>query len=375
MQKFARELTVKINWSILFWILLLPSVSTAQIVQTDCERRLEIARDLYDAGQLSAVIDTLRVCFSEKEASRKDILSLAATAYRFLDHSDSARQQLLLLYRLNPFYQLDSDIPEIDYLDNQIIVYPKYRYYFKGGVYLFTRPIGPYSNTSIVDVLSESFGLDGGDPLGMRGEFSFSWSLGQQGPYLNTGIGFSRYNFRYRSEFDNIQNPDGNVDRVKVSFREKQWWLHVPISVTKYFGVEKSEIRNRFFLPYGQIGLSVDFLQKSSAEFLSPTLSYENFNGGETTLLSDIAIGDLRKAMNLSVFGVIGAKAKSGVNSYFVELSIGQTLFNHSKKDLSSPLNQSLKDQVFYENSSYRLSNLSLSIGYNRFLFRAVEKK
>lgn len=349
---------------------------SAQAYRTECAERYEIAQQLYRAGRLNLVIDTLQSCFEVRGDRRLDILSLSAAAYKFLDEPDSAKQQLLTLFDINPFYQLDKSIPELKYLEEELIIYPKREINVKAGVYMLNRPVTTQKNNiEGVVVVDESFGLGTGDAVGAHAEITYGRNLWPEGPYLNAGLGLSRYSFRYNGVYENVLNPNGERDGAQVSFRERHWWLHVPLYLKHYFIIPGSSIRKQIFIPYAYGGFSLDFLRGPSAEWTDATVTYNNYNEGQTLSLEELSIEELRNGFNTSLMLGGGMKARSGVHTFFIDLSYAQMLLNLSKDPGSnSDITQTLTQSWHYADNNFQLANIALTIGYSRFFFTAKER-
>jgi hypothetical protein len=348
----------------------------AQFFQSECAERFEVAQQLYRSGRLNLVIDTLEYCYNIKDARRLDILSLSAATYKFLDEDLLAKQQLLTLFNLNPFYQLDQSIPELRYLENNLEIYPKFEINVKAGVYLLNRPITTQKNNlEGVEVVDESFKLNAGDAIGAHGELTYGRSLWAEGPYLNVGLGLSRYSFRYNGVYENVINPAGERDRAEVSFRERHWWLHLPVYLKHYFILPGSSIRKQIFIPYAYGGFSVDVLRGPSAEWTDARVVYDSFDDGLAQNLDDLAIQDLRNQFNYSLMLGGGMKARSGVHTFFAELAYAQMLRNMSKAaPADSELNDIIEHTWHYADNNFQLANISLTVGYSRFFFTAKAK-
>lgn len=350
---------------------------SAQSYQTECAERYEIAQQLYRAGRLNLVIDTLKSCFEIRDARRLDILSLSAATYKFLDETDLAKQQLLTLFNINPFYQLDKSIPELRYLENDLVIYPQREINVKAGVYLLTRPVTTQKNNiEGVEVIDESFNLNAGDAIGAHAELTYGRNLWPEGPYLNVGLGVSRYSFRYNGTYDNVLNPNEERDQAEISFRERHWWLHVPLYLKHYFIIPGSSIRKQIFIPYAYGGLSLDFLRGPSAEWTDATITYSNYNEGQSLSLEELSIEELRNTFNTSLMLGGGIKARSGVHTFFVDLAYTQMLRNLSKDaSAGSEITNTLTETWHYADNNFQLANISFTVGYSRFFFTAKEKR
>lgn len=360
----------------LFLLLLLISTlsATAQVVERPAAERYELAMDLYEEGRLNLVIDTLAPFFDVRSTRQSDILNLSAAAYKFLDEDELAKQQLLKLFDMNPFYRLDQSIPELRYLEDELIIYPKFTFRFKGGVYIFNRPL-IYNKQQVegIDVLSENYGLDSGDPIGTFAEFTYGKALWPKGPYLYSGLGFSRYSFRYTGEYGNVINPAGNTDQVTFSYHEKHWWFHVPMFVKWNFLIPGRSFREQIFIPYAYGGLSLDLMRKQNTEWSGITLAYESMANEPPNTYSDRQISSLRRSFNYSVLAGGGIQARSGYHVGFIEIGIAQALRNLQTGE-DTDLAAEFERDFYYRGPDFGLSNVQITVGYSRFFFGASEK-
>jgi hypothetical protein len=362
-----------------FWglcLLLLPAGATAQVVQDQAGERYEIAQDLYEEGRLNQVIDTLLPFFDQRSARRSDILSLSAATYKFLDQDIKARQQLLRLFNMDPFYRLDQSIPELRYLEEDLVIYPKFALKAKAGVYIFSRPwMVNKSSDGRSNVVSEKFALDARDQIGSLAEVSAGRSLWPEGPYLYAGLGLSRYSFRYTGVYENVENPEGNMDQATFSFREKHWWLHLPVYLKQHFLIPGKDFREQIFIPYGFAGVSLDLMRRPSAEWTDISLQYEQIEESSPTNFNDIAIADLRNAFNFSLMAGGGIQARSGYHLGFIEVGFSQMFRNlRSSDNMARALSAQIEEDFHYQGTDFLLSNLQVTIGYSRFFYRASEK-
>lgn len=370
MIKFADNIR---SWLYCLLPLLFSMNSHAQVIQHPAEERYEMARDLYEEGRLKLVIDTLLPFFDQRSPRRSDILSLSAVSYKFLDDDSSARRLLLQLFNLDPFYPLDRSIPELRYLENELVIYPKITFRGRAGLFLINRPLilnkGSISEGRIV---SEKYALEAGDQVGSLMEVSVGQSLWPEGPYLQAGLGLSRYSFRYTGVYNEVPNPNGVLDRATFSFREKHWWFHLPVYLKQHLLMGGKDFREQIFIPYGYAGLSFDFMRRPSAEWTDISLQYQAMDEPAPLIFNDIAIKDLRNAFNISLLAGVGIQARSGYHLGFIELGFSQMLRNLRKEDSAAQfLLDRIEREFHYRGADFLLSNLQLSLGYSRFFYGA----
>lgn len=364
-----------IKWTL--WLLFCGTTATpsvAQMLQDSGEERYELAQDLYEEGRLNQVIDTLRPFFDSASSRQSDILSLSAATYAFLDQTPLAKQQLLKLFNLNPFYQLDQSIPELRYLQDELVIYPKYIFQFQGGVYIYNRPwFIDKKQADNIQVLSEKYALDPGDPIGTFAELTVAKALWPEGLYLYSGIGLSRYSFRYTGKYGNVTNPAGDPDQVTFSFREKHWWFHAPVYLKKHFLLPDKSFREQIFIPYAYGGFSLDFMSRRTASWSDIRLVYESAANEPPNTYSDIDIRRLRKAFNYSLLFGGGIEARSGYHVGFLEVGLAQN-FRNLQRGENTDLAQQIEDTFYYQGSDFSLTNIHITVGYSRYFFGASER-
>ncbi len=355
-------------------------ISTAQSRKPSrdtCAYIYEIAQEFFEDGQLKKVIETLTPCFQDFGSNRsEEIYDLAVQTYLFMDDKAAAEKKLIELYQFSPFYQVEQTIPDLRYLDAGVIVYPGFELKGSVGGLFINRPIGFSSQTLPGQTLiSEGYGAIGDDPFSFQGEVVGSFNLTQRGPFLNLGLGFTKNSFRYTGTYSGVTNPSGNSDQATTTFRERLWVINVPVYISQYIRINQTNIRNADWLPYIYGGFSIDLVNRRSARWIDPEVSYTNFEGGQALSFDDYKIGPLRQRGNASLFVGGGVKLRSGLHAFHVEARYGQYLRSLRQNNTeATTLTQQIQEDLHYRGGDFRLQNFTILVGYSRLYFK-VEKK
>lgn len=342
-----------------------------------CQERLIQASQLYEKGKLSQVIQTLGSCMynhDESRVTRRSALNMATQSFIFMDSVALAQRTLLELLRMDPFFQVDEDIPEMRYLREQVVTYPCLEVSAYFGPYLLTRaefqsalvhPGGSltsrkFSLKGIDDDFDVSWGfntgLDVGIALDRRSNFD-----------LHLGLNVSRYAFRYIQEMDNVPNFDNEPDQARLFVAEKHFWLRVPLGLS-FNLVPREEIVKRHLIPYLTVGGSYDILLRQAAKLSSLKL---NFPPDATAIVSTgQKIGDYRESSNISLQAGAGIKLHLQRSFLLFDLQTSHMLRNLRR---SEGTRLSI-DEYRYVDNDFTLNNLSIRLGMGVFLFRAKVK-
>lgn len=342
-----------------------------------CQERLIQASQLYEKGKLSQVIRTLGNCLynhDENRVTRRTALNMAAESFIFMDSVRLAQRTLLELLHLDPFYQVNKDIPEMRYLREQVVAYPCLEISGYFGPNVLTR--ADFQSALVYTggtLASRKFSLKGVDD-----DFDVSWgftaglemgvSLDRRSNFdLHFGLNVSRYTFRYIQEMDNVPNFDNELDRARLFIAEKHFWLRAPLFVS-FNLVPRESIVDRYLIPYLKIGGSYDHLLRQSAKLSSLKLSFPP--DGTSTVDPGTRIGDYRQSSNFSILA--GAGIKLHLHRFFLLLD---AQYSHMLRNLRDITAERLTiDDYRYVDNDFTLSNFSFRLGFGVFLFRAKVK-
>lgn len=342
-----------------------------------CQERLIQASQLYEKGKLSQVIQTLGNCLynpDESRVTRRNVLNLATESFIFMDSVSLAQRTLLELLRLDPFYKVNKDIPEMRYLREQVVTYPCVEISVFFGPNLLTRanfqsaevyPGGTlasrkYSLKGVDDDFDVSWGFNAGMDFGLALDRHSNFDL-------HFGLDVSRYTFRYVQEMDNVPNFDKELDRARLFIAEKHLWLRTPLYLS-FNLVPRESIVNRRLIPYLKIGGSYDHLLRQSAKLSSLKLSFPPDDASISK--SGIRVGDSRQSSNFSILA--GAGIKLHLHRFFVLLDAQYSQMLRNLRDTEAE--RLLVDEYRYVDNDFTLSNLNFRLGIGVFLFQAKVK-
>jgi hypothetical protein len=343
-----------------------------------CLERLSQASQLYEKGKLAQVIQTLENCLydrSQNRVTRRTALNLAAEAYIFMDSTRLAKQALLELLKIDPFYKVNSEIPEMVYLREQVINFPAVEISGFFGPNFFTRPNLQSAETVPGAVItSRNYGFKRS-----ASEFDIDWGY-QAGADLGLalsrfsnfdlhfGINVSRYYFRYSIELDNVNNYAGKLDKAGLFVAEKHLWLRMPIYLS-FNLIPREEIVNRRLVPYFKLGASYDRLHRASAKISKLELKFQSVSVPFVSPAQDV--GPYRQASAISA--ITGAGIKLHLHRLFLLMD---AQYSHTFQNLRKTQQERLVIEEYrYVDNDFNLSNLNIRLGFGLFLFNAKVKQ
>lgn len=366
------------HWRSLILIcgLILPALAARGQIDS-CQERLIQASQLYEKGKLSQVIQTLGNCLynhDENRVTRRNALNMATQSFIFMDSVRLAQRTLLELLRMDPFFQVEEDIPEMRYLREQVVAYPCLELSAYFGPYLLTR--ANFKSTLVHPggtLTSRKFSLKGIDD-----DFDVSWgfntgldvgiALDRHSNFdLHLGVNVSRYAFRYIQEMDNVPNFDGEPDQARLFVAEKHFWLRVPVGLS-FNLVPREEIVKRHLIPYFKVGGSYDILFRQTAKLSSLKLNFppDEKNSVDTGQ----KIGEYRESSNISLQAGAGIKLHLRRTFFLFDLQTSHMLRNLRRVEAT----RLSIDEYRYVDNDFTLNNLSIRLGIGVFLFKARVK-
>jgi hypothetical protein len=360
-----------------FISLLLLTCRTARAQVDSCQERLIQASQLYEKGKLSQVIQTLGNCLynhDESRATRRNVLNMAAESFIFMDSVRLAQRTLLELLRLDPFYKVNKDIPEMRYLREQVVTYPCVEIITFFGSNLLTRAdfqsAVVYSGATLISRKYSPKGIDGDfdTSLGFLGGFDIGIALDKRSNFdIHFGLNLSRFAFGHIQEMDNVLNFNNQLDRASLFVAEKHLRIQAPLYLS-FNLVPRESIVERHLIPYLKIGASYDHLLRQTAKLSSLKLS---FPPSDTSSVNPgTRIGDYRQSSNFSILA--GAGVKLHLHRFFLLLDAQYSQMLRNLRDTEA--NRLSIDGYRYVDNDFTLSNFSLRLGFGVFLFRAKVK-
>lgn len=342
--------------------------------QNPCSEAILEGRRLFSQGKLSRAIEIATPCINSKNIARpikRELLNLIIEAYIFRDENEKAEEAYEELLGLDPFNRFDQNIPELVYLREAFETYPVFSLIGYGGFHFFTRPtVQQQYEVGNVIRLDEKYQFERGDALGYTLGVNANLNLFRSNFDLMLGLGFSRINFRHTRFLENVPGPDGSRLPAQLSLVERQGIIQLPLALSYNF-VEKGKVFRKDFIPYVFAGVVFEFLQKESASFLAPTLSYTEV---DSTLQSGIInIQEQRRKSNVSLLAGLGVKMH--IKRFFVDLNIRYTRsLNNVAKPEGRFDNTLLVEQFFYLDNDFLLNHFTGAVGVGYFFFKSKKK-
>ncbi len=339
--------------------------------QDECEARIALAESLFEQGRLFQLADTLAYCLSREQlrdmrrSSKRQMLSLLAETNQYLNRFEAAQQNLIDLRDADPFYRLNTQIPELEYLEESVITYPVTAFTLYGGVHLVSDPvIIKVFELAGVEILEEGYERQADDPFGWHAGLQVGFSLGTSNFDLSTGLAISRISYRYNGLYANAEAPDGQRLNAEVSFRERHWWGHIPIFLSLNL-IPKDRIVRARFIPYVYAGGQVDLLRRKSAAIVEANTRFED--GQEVGFFDDFSLEDQRLGLNGSLLA--GAGARWHFERLYLQADIRFSHTLQSLVDGENRVNPELVESLNYIDDDFRLNNLLFTVGAGAYLF------
>ncbi len=342
--------------------------------QPSCEAIYRQALNDFNAGRLERVISGVSECAGNKNNSRplrRELLSLLAMVYTYLDEDENAEKAYLDLLQLDPFHSPGTDAPELAYLGERFVTYPKLSFYVFGGPFLDVKPNVSNAYTAPnVSVREVSYRRNSEDPAGAT--FGFTAALNILHPQLDLGIGytFSTLSFRYTAQLDNALQADGGRGAAQLSFFEQHRWSQIPVFLNYRF-IKTNHPGKTQLIPHVYAGLTIDRMHQPSARLTAPTIQFEQ--SGEETSAGIVLLKDLRNSINSSFIAGLGVKLHRRGFFFGADVHYSRMLRNltETKNRYSNEL---LLGTFNYADSDFRLSSFTVRAGVGCFLFRSKRK-
>lgn len=342
--------------------------------QTSCEAIYRQALNDFNAGRLERVVSGVSECAGNKNNSRplrREMLSLLAMVYTFLDEDENAEKAYLDLLELDPFHSPGTDAPELAYLAERFVTYPKFSFYVFGGPFLDVKPnvVKTYTAPNVA-VREVSYRRNSEDPAGAT--FGFTAALNILHPQLDLGIGyaFSTQSFRYTAQLENALQADGGRGAATLSFFEQHRWSQIPVFLNYRF-VRTNQPGKTQLIPHVYAGLTLDRMHQSSARLIAPTIRFEQ--SGQETSTGIILLENLRNTLNSSLFAGAGVKLHRRGFFFGFDVHYSRMLRNLTQtQDRYS--NELLLDTFNYADSDFKLNSFVVQAGVGFFIFSSKRK-
>lgn len=355
----------RIKLAVLFFGILVLGISESLWAQrsgtVNCTQKLNEAEDLFDAGNLSDIPETLNAnrgrCFEKGGFSKEEKIRayrLLALVHLFNDNGPQAEEAVINLLNADPEHPVGPDDPiELKYLFDKYRSEPIFRIGGKVGInQTFVRSIGEFGSYSNEDEVSKGFEAG----IGFQAEVTFEYNIIDD---LEVISGISWAQNKYVIKYNSITElADDYPDAVlfSVNLTETQSLLKVPLIVRygKRFGN---------LIPYATAGISLDYL-------LNSTMT--GSRGGTTTrqLTSQALLDDnMRKRVNFTYFAGLGVKLKTKTDYWLFETRYNLAGSNTVRTRYRYNNEKLLYDMAHVDDDKI-LNSLSISIGYIKSIYK-----
>lgn len=359
----------RITLAVLFFGVLILGIDVDLLAQrarggVNCTQKLNEAEDLFDAGNLSEIPETLNSnrgrCFEKGGFSKEEKIRayrLLALVHLFNDNGPQAEEAVINLLNADPEHPVGPDDPiELKYLFDKYRSEPIFRIGAKVGInQTYVRSIGEFGSYSNEDEVSKTF-----EPgIGFQAELTFEYNILDDLEIIS-GVAWAqnKYVISYNNitESEDFNTAENSATIFTVSLTETQSLIKVPLIVRygKAFGN---------WIPYGTAGISLDYLLNSTMN---------GSRGGTTTRqLPNLALldDDMRKRFNWSYFAGVGVKLKTKTDYILFEgrYNLGgsntvRTRYRYNNEKL-------LYDMAHVDDDKI-LNNMSISIGYIKSIYK-----
>jgi len=321
--------------------------------QEECGFKLKKAEKLYEEGAVETIPVLLDSCLKTGFLAEEKIRAykLLIQIYLYEDRKADAENCMTSLLKYAPEYQLTATDPA-----EFVNLYDQYRtspLYSMGGI------VGV--NIPQINVL-EYYGVNNLNEN--RGTYSAS------GAGFQAGLRFNRYlidkfelnlELVYRQTQYQFQKQQFGFSELQ--YTENQAKIEMPLMVTMGF-------RRKGFSPIVRLGASVGYLLKAEGQAVRNYISgaKPNITGSVLDRLDD------RNRLDINAIFATGIRYRIKTGFLIFDLRYNLALLNQVKATQRFE-DQNLSFKYFYVDNDYRLSNISLNLGYVYSFYVPKKKK
>jgi hypothetical protein len=322
----------------------------------NCSQTLRLARSTYEQGRLHEMPSLLENCLKSGFSTSEKVVAyqLLTEAYLYLEEPEKADETMLALLRTDPYFKPNPEVDPAEFIAlwKTFRTTPIYRLGVKFSVNA-TQPnvvqFNPVSNGA------GKYGYKIGFSGGVVGEIPINKDF-----TLDAELHYAYKSFT--NQFQGI-NPGETTPHSTTTGQESQTWLSLPV-------LAQYRLKESRFNPFVEGGFSVDYLFASSITGDEKRLKAQSVEAQNFNVLPQ------RQKINLSLQAGAGVKVRVA-GGYIV--SEVKYIYGLSNVNSSSTLlaNQALLFNYGYVDGIYKLSSLSVSVGYvqNFFNPRKLKKK
>ncbi len=340
--------------------------------EASCDLKLKLAKDYFDQGLLEEfegdLTPSIEGCMLETFDSYQKLQAYRLFTIEALLTQNNAKADRYFteLLRIEPEFKIDlsqqTDPAELIYLYHDFRTRPLLSFDFHVGITNTQISGGERlsfdETTYIPEYLSNN-----GFALGAEVFLPFlTRNLG-----IVTGIDITRRNFAFSDQLSG-----GTAQSYTFSFVERESWLEVPIFLRYDIDYEsKYNFKRKQLVPTIEGGVSLATLLR--ATFVDPTLDY-----GFSEIVTDpsLNVGEIRSLNQVFLYAGAGLKYKWNSRYFFVKARYSQGLLDQSvATDPNSALAQELYSKYNYQDVTFSVNGLGVSVGFEQPLYRPKRVK
>jgi hypothetical protein len=320
--------------------------------QSSCTQTLRAARATYDQGRLHDLPALLEGClkngFTEQE--KVEAYKLLTLAYIYLEEPTKADEAMLNLLKTDHYFEINkaTDPAEFIALYKTFRTKPIYRI----GINLGVNATQPNVSAAIkTNNGTNSYGYRVSFQAGITGEIPINDHF-----TLNPSLLYQQKSFSTKGEVSRGTDANGKAVKNTTTGIEKESWVSLPIGV-EYL------IKPGRYNPYIMAGVSTDYLLNSN---LSLQTVQDNAGVVQARTLN---LKPQREKLNISMLMGAGAKMRifGGYVTADVRYLYGVKKINSEK---TAYANQSLAFDYNWGDSIFKLSSVTVSVGYIQNIFK-----
>ncbi|GJM31893.1 MAG: hypothetical protein DHS20C18_08940 [Saprospiraceae bacterium] len=347
------------------------------VAQSECQKNLEISRELYGNGLLEEVAHRLKFCAFNKNLVRplrREILNLLTQTYLFLDETEEAKKCYQELLTLDPFNRVNPTVPEIKYLENQYETFPSTTYSIFWGLQVLSKVhVQAFNSPPGVTKEEVNYERQGEDPLGWQAGFNFAVKLFNTNLDASFGYTHAKYTYHYNAQLKEAQGREPGVrGTADLSFLEQHRWSQFSLSLVYQF-VSREKVIHRILIPYAFAGISTNVLHNSSAQIVAPSLTFQDLPPENNANFGIVDISDLRNHTSTSL--LLGGGFRFHFKRFFLQFDVR---YNRFLSNLANEKNRSsndlLRETFNYIDDDFTLNSTGFGLGMGFYLFKSQKR-
>ncbi len=372
---FSNDLYTKLAILLLAFCVM-PIMGSAQ---SECEKNLEVSRELYENGLLEEVVHRLRFCAFNKNLIRpvrREMLNLLTQTYLFLNEDEEAKKCYQELLTLDPFNRIDRRVPEIKYLADQYETFPSTTYNAFWGIQFYSKPqiLSVNSPNGVIET-DVNYKRQSEDPLGWHAGLNIAFNLFNSNIDASLGYTHAKYTYHYNAHLEGAQGMvAGMTGTADLSFLEQHRWSQFSLSLL-YQLMPREKIIHRILIPFVHAGVSTNILHSKSAQIIAPSLTFSDLPEENNANFGIVDISDLRSKTSTSL--MLGGGMRFHFKRAFLQFELRYYRFLSSlasEENPNSDTRQQLRDTFNYVDDDFIVNSAAFGVGLGFYLFKTQKK-